>query len=218
MKDAEALTGVVLSAQPYSEFDKRLVLLTRERGRITAFARGARRVNSPFLAVANPFVFGEFSVYAGRSAYNLAHVKPVEFFRALAAEPDSVCYGFYFLELAGFFSQENLEAAGVVDLLYVSFRALEKGAVPRELIRRIFECRLMVENGIYAPPEARGDLDESAYYALRLVCTCPMTHLFSFRLTDEAQADFFREVRKSIVKQVPVELRSARILEEMTGV
>ena len=66
MKEALEVTGVVVKASPYREFDKRLEILTRERGRITAFVRGARRPSSPHLAAANPFVFGRLSVFEGK--------------------------------------------------------------------------------------------------------------------------------------------------------
>ncbi len=143
------LTGMVIQATPVNDYDKRLVILTKERGKIVAFAKGARRPHSQFVAGTRPFSFGRFTLYEGRNAYNLVSMSISNYFEEVATNIEGVYYGFYFLEVANYFTKENIEAKDILNLLYISLRAIINEAIPNELIRHIFELKIFAINGEY---------------------------------------------------------------------
>lgn len=144
------LSGIILEASTVKEFDKRLVILTKERGRITVFAHGAKRPKSPFLACTRPFTYAVFEVFASRDSYRLENVEGVKLFEGIAEELEKVYYGSYFCETAGFFSRENNDDSQLFKLLYVSLLALSGNKIEPQLIKTVFEWRSFYANGIGA--------------------------------------------------------------------
>ena len=149
MSEPLTLTGIVLSAAASAEYDKRLIILTRERGKITAFAHGARKTGSALMAACNPFVFGQFTVYEGRTAYTLTQVSVIQYFTELASEFPGVYYGFYSLDIAEYYGREGKAEKDMLNLLYLACKALSNPHLDDRLVRRIFELRALVINGEY---------------------------------------------------------------------
>ena len=169
MRDAVTLTGIVLSSAPSGEYDKRVVILTKERGKITAFARGARRPNSALLASTGVFAFGTFLLYEGRDAYSLVQANISNYFSELMSDFGGAYYGMYFCELADYYTKENNDELSVMKLLYQSLRALSKKSLNRELVRYIYELKIFTYVGEY--PEvfrcvSCGNEKELKYFSL----------------------------------------------------
>ena len=120
------LTGIVLGSQPVGEYDRRLSMLTCERGRISAFARGARKPMSSLRAVSRLFTFAKFSLYAGRDSYSVSKCENPVFFDEIITDPEKTYYAMYFCELMEYFTRENADEKEQVKLLYSAFRALIK--------------------------------------------------------------------------------------------
>ena len=142
------VTGIILATSPIKEYDRRVVILTKEQGKITAFANGARRPNSPLVGAVNPFSFGDFVLYTGRSSYTMKSAKISNYFGELRKDLEGTYYGFYFLEVADYFAKEGNDEKELLKLLYVTLNALTNPKIPNELIRCIFELKMLGINGM----------------------------------------------------------------------
>ncbi len=211
MRETVNLTGMVIKETPVGEYDRRLVILTRERGKITAFARGAKRPGNMLMAVSRPFVFGSFALYEGREAYNLQSAEITNYFSELSGDVEGACYGSYFLELADYYGRENVDGSEMLLLLYQSLRALLKPALPNTLVQLIFELRVMVANGEYTqrPPISCSD---SAVYAWEYIIASPLEKLYTFVLKPPVQRELKAAVDYNKKRFLDREFHSLEIL------
>ena len=189
MQDFTIVTGMIIGAVPIGEYDRRLVLLTKERGKITAFARGARKPNSRFVASTNLFCFGTFKLYAGRDSYTLSETEISNYFETLRMDFEGAYYGMYFLEIADYYTRENNDEREMLKLLYQSLRALSHPILKNQLVRAVFEIKSVVINGEFpgVPVAVSGERKylDSTHYAVEYIINSSIEKLYTFNVTDE---------------------------------
>ena len=214
MQDRIKVLGIVLKAEPIGEYDRRVVILTREKGKISAFARGARKPTSAFLAPTSPFTFGTFELYAGRNSYSVCDISADCYFEELRQDFEGAYYGMYFLELADYCTRENNDEREVLKLLYQSLRALTVKSIPRRLVRCIYEIRLIVANGEF-PGLPQGNFSETALYAVEFIAGTPVEKLYTFTLKEEVLAELVQIAEKYRRDFLPGEFHTLEILETL---
>lgn len=185
MQEYIEVTGLVIQNLPMGEYDKRVTILTKERGKIAAFARGARRPNSKLMARTNPFCFGTFKMYEGKSSYTLVDAEISNYFDEFRDDFEGAMYGMYFLEVADYYTRENNDEKEMLMLVYQSLRALILPAIQNELILYIFEIKALVVNGEFPGIPANKSLSPDTLYTIDYVVKSGFDRLYTFVVSDE---------------------------------
>lgn len=245
MKEELVLNGIVLYATLVGEYDKRLVVLTRERGKITIFANGARRPGSQFRAASQSFVMGSFTVTSGRDSYNLHKVDVSEYFEELPKDMEKMCHASYFCELISYYTREGDSCVKNLNLLYVTLKALIKGHMPNTLIKAVYENRLMdiegqgihcyscvkcsakelthfncKQGGLLCTDCAKKTnttqkVSSTLVYTLQFIQSAPLGELFSFSLSDEVLNELISVTDGFVNEYVDKKFKSLEILSSL---
>ena len=194
------MTGIVLKQSPAGEYDRRISLLTKERGKLSAFAKGARKPGSRLAAAMTPFAFGTFKLYEGKTSYTVAETDIQNYFEDLRTDYIGACYGMYFAEVADYCTRENNDEREMMKLLYQSLRALCAGSLPNALVKCVFECRTIAVNGEFPGPPADRQLEESTVYCLKYIVNSPLEKLYTFTVKDKVLEEL-RQVSEEYMKR-----------------
>lgn len=209
------LTGIVIKAEPIGEYDRRVVLLTKERGKISAFAKGSRRPGNRLMAPTNPFSFGQFKLFAGRNSYTMSDAEITNYFEELRQDFAGAYYGMYFLEICDYYTRENNDETGMLKLIYQSLRALAAPNFDNRLVRSVFELKSVMINGEFLGVSAQDVLMESTAYTVDYIMKTPVEKLFSFQVKTEVLEELGLYSRKICQRTMDRNFKSLEILENI---
>ena len=142
--------GIVIREVNTGEADKVITIFTKSNGRITAFAKGARKTRSSFSAGTQILSYNDYVLFPGKNMYSINSCETIESFYDIRNNMEKLTYAAHFIDIIDDTVQEDQPAQKVLRLLLNSLYMLAKTDKSSELIARIFEIRLLSITG-YAP-------------------------------------------------------------------
>jgi len=126
--------GIVLRGYPFGEADKVVVLLSPNRGKIRAVAKGVRKTKSRFGGRLEPFTQVDVLLYEGRNLDTITQVSVVEAFSHIRLDLDRVLAAGTMVEAIDAVAQEEAGSHRQFLLLQRGLRALDTGPVHPDLV------------------------------------------------------------------------------------
>ncbi len=166
--------GLVIRAK--RDKDVILTVLTSALGRITVIAKGARSLKGPQMAMSQPFCYGDFELYKKGDLYWLRTGELKENFYGVTTRLDALNLAAYFCDVAMAVSEPGEESGELLRLLLNSLYFLANRSYPDELIKGVFEWRILAMQGL-SP-------------AVGACCSCGKTQDGGFAL-DIAQGELY---------------------------
>lgn len=146
--------GIVLRQTEYKDNDKLLTVLTKELGKITVKARGAKSGRSKLKASCQIMAFSEFTLLEYQGRYVLTEAVTKELFSNLQTDLELLYLASYFLQVTECAAPEEDPSEELLSLLLNSLYALSKLKKPQKLVKAVFELRLCCIAGFQ--PDLRG--------------------------------------------------------------
>lgn len=133
---------IVLRRIDLGEKDRILTLFSREHGKLSAVAKGARRPGSKLSGASEPFTYSKMMLSSGRDLDVLSQAEIRESFPNVKSSIESVAYAVYLLELVNSFVDQRQPNLDIFDTLLSAMYVLEGGTDP-EIAARYFEIQLL---------------------------------------------------------------------------
>jgi DNA repair protein RecO (recombination protein O) len=136
------VTAVVLKRSDVGEADRLLTLLTLQRGKLKAVAKGARKPSARKTGHVELFNCAELQISVARDIDIVTQAQTLEPFLRLRDDLDRLGYAYYFAELVDRFVEEGIEHGEVYELMLDALHWLEQ---TKHLSRtaRLFEMQLL---------------------------------------------------------------------------
>ncbi|AKG04286.1 DNA repair protein RecO [Salimicrobium jeotgali] len=149
----EKIEGLVIRTRDYGETHKIVTLWTREKGKITVMARGAKKPSSRMSSVTQPFIYGNYLIYIGSGMGSMSQGETVDSFRSVREDILKAGYASFACELADKLVEEKEPDPFLFEQLLTTLTYIDEGRDP-EIVTMMFELKIYRKAG-FAPVLSR---------------------------------------------------------------
>lgn len=143
----EIINGVILRETPIGDYDKIMTVLTAEHGKISVFAKGAKRLKSPLFTPTQLYSYAEMTLYKSQTIYYIRSGTLLENFYHMRDTLDGTALAGYISDAACDIALEEQPEGKLLRLVLNCFYAIARKIKPLNQIKAVFELRAVAESG-----------------------------------------------------------------------
>lgn len=198
--------GIVLKHMNLGENDKIITILTDKFGKVDVVVHGAKSHKSKFLSSTQPFCYGEYILYSGKSLFTLSESNILESFQSILMDLSKLTYGSYFFELIDTLTEKEVKNISMLALLLKTLYIMTHDEVKLDILKLVVEFKAISMSG-YLPSvkyciKCKQELHDG-YFSIEnggIICkACGKTN-YSDYLVDFNEIQYFQ-----IIKNIKLE-------------
>jgi len=145
-------SGIIIKRSHSGDFDRHYLIYTEEFGKITAIAKGAKKVSSKLSSHLDCFVVSDLMLAKGVGPYRLAGAQLSKNFCLLKNNSLKIAYAYLFLEALDYLTVDNHQDVYLFNLVSQFFSSLNEsdGIFPATKVINKFLFELLAHSG-YRP-------------------------------------------------------------------
>ena len=140
---SDKIRGIVLRATDIRESDRMLTLFSMERGRLSVYARGARKQKSKFLSASQVFCHGEYLLHQRGGLLILGQADVIETFYPISGDILRYAHAAYACDLAAELVNEHEPSPELFSLLLNALYHYAYHRVDPAQVNRTYGLKLM---------------------------------------------------------------------------
>ncbi|MEK9198746.1 DNA repair protein RecO [Ureibacillus sp. FSL E2-3493] len=139
--------GIVLKSRSYGESNKIVTIMTREVGKVTVMARGAKKPTSRLAGITQTFMHGVYVVQRGSGMGTLQQGEHLASMRHIQTDIVATAYASYIVELLDRIVEEGSPEPFAFEVLQQALHAIEEEYDP-EAIALFVDWKLLPYTGV----------------------------------------------------------------------